>query len=60
MSEGHFPQESGRCCSNFSNIDLTIFSNYLNSDRMSVPFKYPGTIIGGNPKRVKFWDQIIH
>jgi len=26
---------------------------------MKIPFKYLGIIIGGNPRRVSFWDHVI-
>jgi len=41
-------------------MDLNIFfSNCLNYDRMSLLFKYLGIRVGGNPRKVEFWDPII-
>jgi len=41
-------------------MDLNIFSNCLNCDRMVLPFKYLEITIGGNHRRVEFWKPIIH
>jgi len=40
-------------------VDLQVFSNCLNCRQMKLPFKYLGMIVGGNPRRVSFWDHVI-
>jgi len=34
-------------------------SKCLNCRQMELPFKYQGMVIGGNPKRVEFWNPIV-
>jgi len=36
-----------------------VFSKCLNYRQMKLPFKYLGMTIGGNPRRVSFWNQVI-
>ena len=43
-----------------SDLDLSIFSNCLNCGRMRLPFTYLGITIGGNHRKVEFWNLIIH
>ena len=42
-----------------SNLDMIFFSKCLNCRQMALPFKYLGVTIGGNPRRVVFWNPII-
>jgi len=35
-----------------SNLDLIVFSKCLNCRQMTLPLKYLGVTIGGNPRRV--------
>jgi len=42
-----------------SELDLRVFSKCLNSRHMSLPFKYLGMPIGGNPKKTVFWNSVV-
>ena len=43
-----------------SKIDIIVYSKCLNSRQMNLPFKYLGMVIGGNPRRCKFWKPIVN
>jgi len=39
--------------------ELQVYSKCLNCRKMRLPFKYLGMTIGGNPRRVSFWNPVI-
>ena len=43
-----------------SDVDMIIFSKWLNCGSMYFSFKYLGISIGGNLKKVDFWRPIIN
>jgi len=43
-----------------SDMDMNIFSNSLNCGSMTLPFVYLGIRIGGNQRKMDFWNPIIH
>jgi len=42
-----------------SQLDKFLFSKCLNCRQMDLPFKYLGMVVGGNHRRVEFWNPII-
>jgi len=40
-------------------FDKLVFSKCLNCRQIELPFKYLGMLIGGNPRRIEFWNPII-
>ena len=40
-------------------LDKCVYSKCLNCRQMDLPFKYLGITIGGNPRRIAFWDPIV-
>jgi len=42
-----------------SQLDKLLYSKCLNFQQMDLPFKYLGTIIGGNVRRIEFWIPIV-
>jgi len=43
-----------------SELDRSVYSNYLNCRQMKLPFKYLGMIFEGNPRRCEFWNPIVN
>jgi len=45
------------------NIEKTSFDCYariLNYSQMTLPFKYLGMVIGGNPRKGQFWEHVVN
>jgi len=42
-----------------SQLDKFLFSKSLNYRQMDLPFKYLRMVVGGNPRRVEFWNPIV-
>jgi len=42
-----------------SQFDVLVFAKCLNCRQMELPFKYLGTLIGGNPRRIEFWNPVV-
>jgi len=40
-------------------LDKIMYSKCLNCRQMEIPFKYLGMMIGGNPRRIVFWNPIV-
>jgi len=44
------------------NVDRNVLASYaktLNCAQMGVPFKYLGLEVGGNSRKVKFWEPVL-
>jgi len=39
--------------------NLELYTKTLNCDIMQIPFVYLGMQIGGNPRRIQFWDLVV-
>lgn len=39
--------------------DLSRFASSLHRKTSSTPFKFLGLMVGGNPQRIYFWDDVI-
>jgi len=42
-----------------SQLDKLVYSKCLNCRQIELPFKYLGITIGGNPRRITFWNSIV-
>jgi len=42
-----------------SQLDKRLYSKCLNCRQMDLPFKYLGMTIGGNPRRIEYWNPIV-
>ena len=38
---------------------ILVYAKMLNCAQMSIPFKYLGVLVGGNPRKVEFWKEVI-
>jgi len=44
---------------NVDNYALSSYAKTLSCAQMGVPFKYLGLEVGGNPRKVKFWEPVL-
>jgi len=43
----------------FQAQQLQVYADMLNCAQMSIPFKYFGVLVGGNPRKKEFWKEVV-